>query len=284
MEEKITEDFEEYRGWVEWCPSEEELSDFYTKEICSIPVLENQFLILKDQEGIVFDKQCYQDGHFRKVKFTPLQNAYTGKLKPRNTEQELAFDMLSDKKTTIKLITGTWGTGKTLLLVVAALKRIEAGEFDKIVWVRNNLQVKDTDQLGALPGESFDKMLPYLGPMVDHVGGEYGIERLIHEGHLEVIPLGHLRGRSIRNSIILCSEAENLTKEHIQLLIGRVDEGSNLWLDADLAQRDRQAFEKSKGLEKMIKYLKGEQLFQYVHLIKSERSATARLADKLNGK
>jgi PhoH-like ATPase len=99
---------------------------------------------------------------------------------------------------------------------------------------------------------------------------------------LEVIPLGFLRGRSIRNSIIICSEAENLTKEHLQLLMGRVDEGSALWIDGDVRQRDRAAFEKSKGLETMIDKLKGEELFGYVHLVKSERSATARLADKLN--
>jgi PhoH-like ATPase len=180
------------------------------------------------------------------------------------------------------LITGTWGTGKTLALVVAALDAVQKGQFDKIVWVRNNVQVKDTDQIGALPGEAYDKMLPYLGPFCDHVGGEEGVKLLIEHGQLEVIPLGFLRGRSIRRSIIICSEAENLTKEHIQLLMGRVDEGSALWIDGDVRQRDRVAFEKSKGLETMIERLKGEELFGYVHLVKSERSATARLADKLN--
>jgi PhoH-like ATPase len=64
--------------------------------------------------------------------------------------------------------------------------------------------------------------------------------------------------------------------------MGRVDEGSALWIDGDVRQRDRVAFEKSKGLETMIDRLKGEPLFGYVHLVKSERSATARLADKLN--
>jgi PhoH-like ATPase len=80
---------------------------------------------------------------------------------------------------------------------------------------------------------------------------------LLREGKLEVIPLAFLRGRSIRNSIIISSEAENLTKEHIQLLLGRVDEGSNLWLDADLKQRDKAAFDKSQGIETMIERLAG---------------------------
>ena len=70
----------------------------------------------------------------------------------------------------------------------------------------------------------------------------------------------------------MSSEAENLTKEHIQLLIGRVDEGSNLWIDADLKQRDKAVFEKSQGIETLIDRLKGEPLFGYVHLKKVERS------------
>lgn len=190
--------------------------------------------------------------------------------------------MLKDERTAIKLITGTFGTGKTLALVVGALEAVEKGRFEKIIWVRNNVQVKDTDPLGALPGDVYEKLLPYLGPMIDHVGGTDGAKMLIEEGKLEVIPLAYLRGRSIRNSIILSSEAENLTKQHIQLLIGRIDEGSNLWMDADLNQRDKVVFEKSQGIETMIDRLKGEPLFGYVHLTKVERSAAARLADKLD--
>lgn len=244
--------------------------------------LENEYLIAKNQDGEIVDKLVYRDGELQRTHYATFKNSYTGVLKPRNEHQELAFEMLKNPDITIKLITGTWGTGKTMALVVAALEAIQAGEFERIIWVRNNVQVKDTDQLGALPGEAFDKMLPYLGPFMDHVGGEQGVNMLIQNGMLEVIPLGFLRGRNITNSIIMCSEAENLTKEHIQLLMGRVAEGSALWLDGDVRQRDKVAFEKSKGLETMIDRLKGEELFGYVHLVKSERSATARLADKLN--
>ena len=119
-------------------------------------------------------------------------------------------------------------------------------------------------------------------PLADHVGGVGKITEMIKTGVLEVIPLGFLRGRSIRNSVIISTEAENLTREHLQLLLGRVDEGSNLWLDADLRQRDRAVFEKSAGIETLIDRLKGQELFGYVHLIKTERSKTAQMADLLN--
>lgn len=263
----------EYKGYISL--NDEEASEFYTKQTCD-NILENEYVIIGE------DLYCYQEGNYRRVNYPQIDNEWSGTIKPKNIEQKAAMDMVLDEKTTIKLITGTWGTGKTLILVTAALKGIEEGRFDKIVWVRNNVQVKDTDNLGALPGTELEKMLPYVMPMADHCGGVTGIERLIQQGTLEVIPLAFLRGRSIRNAVIISSEAENLTKEHIQLLMGRVDEGSNLWLDADTRQRDRVNFEKSKGVETMIDRLKGQKLFSYVHLVKSERSETAALADLLN--
>ena len=272
-----------YTGYTEIELTDEQYNEVYaTQKLAGHIFHENEYVLAVNEYGEVLDKFCYQDGKLRPVKFVTFSNAYTGKLKPRNVHQELAFDMLKDKTSTVKLVTGTWGTGKTMSLVVAALEAVEKGEFEKIIWVRNNVQVKDTDQIGALPGDEHAKLLPYLGPMMDHVGGADGIDLLIGHGQLEVIPLAFLRGRSIRNAIIISSEAENLTKEHIQLLLGRVDTGSNLWMDADLKQRDRAVFEKSAGIETMIDRLKDEKLFGYVHLVKSERSETARLADKLN--
>lgn len=261
-----------------------EIAELYrTERLPEHVFLENEYLYLPpENETAQGDYFQFRNGRMRRIKFPTIRSTFTGVYKPRNPEQVFAFDMLKDERTTIKLLTGRFGTGKTLLLVVAALEAIEQGRFDRIIWVRNNVQVKDTDPLGALPGDAYDKLLPYLGPMIDHVGGPDGAKMLVDEHKLEVIPLAHLRGRSIRNSIIISSEAENLTKEHIQLLIGRVDEGSNLWMDADLKQRDKSIFEKSQGIEKTIMALKGESLFGYVHLTKVERSATARLADKLD--
>lgn len=126
------------------------------------------------------------------------------------------------------------------------------------------------------------KTLPYVMPFADHCGGTEGLKMLLENGVLEVIPLAFLRGRSIRNSIIYSMESENLTKQHIQLILGRVDEGSQLWMDGDIKQRDRLSFEKSQGLETMIERLRGNPLFGYVRLEKTERSATAALADKLD--
>jgi len=173
-------------------------------------------------------------------------------------------------------------THNTMANIVAALEAVQKGEFEKIIFIRNNVQVAGTDPIGALPGDEHDKLLPYLMPFADHCGGIEGIQRLIEEEKLEVIPLAFLRGRSIRNAILYSMESENLTKEHIQLILGRVDKGSQLWMDGDIKQRDKAIFEKSQGLEIMIERLAGNPLFGYVNLVKSERSPIAALSDLLD--
>ena len=271
-----------YRGYRNFKLTDDELAQFYKGEYEIAPGLENEYLIIYNEDEEPIDYFCWKNNSLEKVKFPVLGNEFTGKMKPRNPQQYCAMDLLKDDRIPLKLITGNFGSGKSMMCVVAALEALQKGKFNKIIFVRNNVQVKDTDPLGALPGDMNDKTLPYVMPFADHCGGVEGIERLIEGGQLEVIPLAFLRGRSIRNSIIYSMESENLTKEHIQLIMGRVDEGSQLWLDGDIKQRDRAAFEKSQGLERMIERLKGNRLFGYVHLIKSERSEVARLCDLLD--
>lgn len=272
----------EYRGYEVIRSDDERLAEFYEAKSNIFNLLENQYLLVEDLHGKLADSYVWQNGTFRKVGYVKIGNDFTGVVKPRNAQQEVLFDMLVDKQSTVKLVTGGFGCGKTMSLVVAALDAISKGRFEKIIWVRNNIEVKDTTPLGSLPGDSYDKLLPFAMPLADHCGGIEGLQHLIEQDKVEIVHLGFLRGRDIKNSVILCSEAENLTKQHIQLLIGRVGEGSNLWMDADLKQRDKTAFEKSAGLELMIERLKGQKLFGYIKLLKTERSETARLADLLD--
>lgn len=244
---------------------------------------ENEYVVIYDANtNEAIDYYIHQDGRLLKLGFPTIGNEFTGIIKPRNPEQYCAFDLLNRKNIPIKLITGKFGVGKTLGCVTAALEQVQKGLFEKIIFIRNNVQVKDTDPLGSLPGDVYDKTLPYLLPFADHCGGIDGLKALIDNEQLEALPLAFLRGRSIRNSIIYSMESENLTKEHIQLIMGRVDEGSQLWMDGDIRQRDKATFEKSAGLETMVERLAGHKLFGYVHLWKSERSAVSALADLLD--
>lgn len=275
----------DYKGYIEIQLDDEKLASFYNnKEIYAelYNLKENQYLLIKDSTEEVVDRYCYQNGELRQVMFCKLGGNFTGAIKPRNPQQVCLFDMLKDKTSKIKLVTGRFGSGKTLAMTNAALELIEKGKFDRIIWVRNNVPVKDAPDIGFLPGTELEKMKPFLGPLIDHAGEEEGVQKLLEEGKLVVIPLGHLRGRSLKNSIIFCTECENLTRQHIQLLMGRVDEGTQLWLDGDLKQRDKHIFEQSAGIERMIERLSGKKLFAYIHLEKSERSEVAALADELD--
>lgn len=118
--------------------------------------------------------------------------------------------------------------------------------------------------------------------LADHVGGTMGLDDLISRGIIQTEHLGFIRGRDIKNTLILSSEAENLTTEHVQLLLGRVGRGSALWLNGDYRQIDSKVFERNNGLKKLVDRLQGHTLFGYVHLPKSERSAVASLADLLD--
>lgn len=273
----------DYKGYIELDLTEEGLTDFYSNRAKYIDLVrENQYLLIKDSTGEVVDKYCRQNGELRQVLFCKLGGSFTGAIKPRNPQQACLFDMLKDKTSKIKLVTGRFGSGKTLAMTNAALELIEKGKFERIVWVRNNVSVKDAPEIGYLPGTEIDKLMPYVMPLADHAGGEEGIKKMLENGTLEVIPLGHLRGRSLRNCIVFCTECENLTRQHIQLLMGRIDEGSQLWLDGDVKQRDKDIFEKSAGLERMVERLAGNKLFAHIHLEKSERSEVAALADLLD--
>ena len=275
----------DYKGYIDVQFDDEHLARFYNnKEVYAelFELKENEYFLVSDASGEIVDKYCFQNGEMRQVQYHKLGGNFTGAIKPRNPQQACLFDMLKDKTSKIKLVTGRFGSGKTLAMTTAALELIEKGKFERIVWVRNNVSVKDAPEIGYLPGTEIDKLMPYVMPLADHAGGEEGIKKMLENGTLEVIPLGHLRGRSLRNSIVFCSECENLTRQHLQLLMGRIDEGSQLWLDGDTKQRDRQIFEKSAGLERMVERLAGNKLFAHVHLEKSERSEVAALADLLD--
>lgn len=270
---------EPYLGYLDIEMTEEELSSFYEGTLTIPGLLENQYIFIRQStDQRIVDKYCFQNGELRPLRWDNIKNSYIGLVKPRNVEQELAFDMLHDNRSTIKVLTGTFGSGKTFLMSAQALSFLEKDKINKIVWVRNNVEVKDSQPIGYLKGEFLDKMLPFVMPLADHIGGIEGIKYLIEKEKLEIQHLGFMRGRNIDKAIILVSEAENLTTSNVKLLVGRVGEGSQIWFDGDLQQVDKAVFKEDNGIEAITRSLKGQELFSYVHLNKSERSKTAELA------
>jgi len=272
-----------YTGYCEKTPNEDELSYFYSHLNENVyECLTNEYVILHLPDGVSEDFYRWNGNEYKPLVFNPLKSKALGVVKPRNLQQKLAFDLLQNEKITVKALTGCFGSGKTMLMIATALQDIEAKKFEKIVWVRNNIDVKNTKPIGALPDGLYNKLLPFALPIADHLGGIDGLDTMVRQGLIEIQHLGFMRGRDIRNAIIMSSEAENLTREHAQLLIGRVGEGSQLWLDGDLRQTDMQVFDDDNGLKATLEKLKGNPLFGCVNMPKSERSTTAALADLLD--
>lgn len=273
----------EYTGWLEASMNDEQLAELYEHPERSFDgLLLNQYLIVTKFGGESVDALKWNGTKLVRVPFKAINSRFGDKVKPRNIHQQLAIDMLYDGGTTVKVITGKFGTGKDLLMSAVAIDLLEKGKFQKIIYVRNNIEVKNSKPIGYLPGDYNAKLLPFAMPLADHVGGVDGLEMMINQGKIEVVHLGFIRGRDIKDSIILCSEAENMTKEHVQLLLGRVGEGSALWLNGDFKQTDAEVFSRNSGLMTAIDRLKGHPRFACVKLLRTERSETAAMADLLD--
>ena len=272
-----------YNGYKELVLTNEQFSEMYTNgRIGDYLFKENEYLIAKNEEGEVVDKLQQKHGRRKRVPFQTLKNAYLGEIKPRNDQQELTVDLLLDPDTKIKVIKGVYGSGKDYLMLSAALQLIEKNKFDKIVFVRPNVSVRGLPDIGALPGTADEKLSWTLAPLYDKVGGEEGVAMMLQHKILESVPLLFIRGRSFENSIIYVTEGQNMTTEIAKLVIGRIGEGSELWVNADTHQTDKKMFDEDNGVQKMIERLSGNPLFGYVYMPKTERSSVAELATLLD--
>lgn len=274
----------EYFGFRQAVMSDEEIAAFYenSEAFGNFDCLINEYLLIQNRFGEDVDQYRWSGSEFIKVPFKQINSRFVGKIKPRNLQQQLALDLLYNNDITVKVLTGKFGTGKDYLMASSAIDLIERGKYERLLWVRNNVEVKNSKPIGYLPGEYKDKLMPFAMPLADHLGGVESLELMIVQGKVEIVHLGFIRGRDIRNAIIMCSEAENLTKEHVQLLLGRVGDGSSLWINGDYKQVDGEVFRSNNGLMTAVDKLKGHPRFGFVKLLKTERSETAAMADLLD--
>lgn len=253
----------------------------------------NEFLIIpplwtdsstKTKESIFrFDDE---QSKFVPVKPRPIKNNWTGEVFPRNAEQQCLVDALLNDKIKIIYAGGVYGSGKTYLTHNYAIRELEAERIKKIIYVPNNSYTENTMDLGALPGDLMEKILPSIGPLVDLVGIDQ-IHRYLSEDKLEVVPVAYIRGRSFNDAIVLVSEAENLTEDHIKLLLARCGENTKIFFDGDIHQADSAIFKDRNGLKLLLSLHEDRTfgcMFATTHFVKIERSAVAAAADYLDKK
>lgn len=271
---------EDYCGWGKYYPNEEEMILLYSNPKMNVLNCKiNQFAEIYEGHDLK-DVLFWNGNEYTKLKYKNIKNPYIDEvIKPRNLQQKLAFHLLQNQDIKVKLLTSAWGGGKTLLALSYALQQIHAGHYQKLVFVRNNIIVADTNDIGFLPGDQAQKMLIWGMPLADHLGGIDILQQLIDDNIIEIYPLSHIRGRSLRSSIIVCDECENMNDKLITLLLSRIEDDSEIIFCGDIAQIDLRKFEKNNGISSMIHNLSGQPLFGMVKLIKSERGGVPKLCD-----
>jgi PhoH-like ATPase len=205
-------------------------------------------------------------------------------LRGRSAEQRIALDLLLDDAVGIVSLGGRAGTGKSALALCAGLEQVmERGKHKKVIVFRP-LYAVGGQELGYLPGTEAEKMSPWAQAVFDTLGAvvhDNVREEVLARGLLEVLPLTHIRGRSLHDAFVIVDEAQSLERGVLLTVLSRIGAGSRVVLTHDVAQRDNLRVGRYDGVTAVIETLKGHPLFAHVTLTRSERSAIAEVVTDL---
>jgi PhoH-like ATPase len=202
----------------------------------------------------------------------------------RSAEQRIGIDLLLDEEVGIVSLGGRAGTGKSALALCAGLEAVLERRQHRKVMVFRPLYAVGGQELGYLPGSENEKMNPWAQAVFDTLGsvvsGEV-VEEVIERGLLEVLPLTHIRGRSLHDAFVIVDEAQSLERNVLLTVLSRIGQGSRVVLTHDVAQRDNLRVGRHDGVAAVIEALKGHPLFAHVTLTRSERSPVAALVTEM---
>ncbi|GAA1720454.1 PhoH-like ATPase [Propioniferax innocua] len=206
----------------------------------------------------------------------------------RSAEQRVALDLLMDPEVGIVSLGGRAGTGKSALALCAGLEAVlERRQHSKVVVFRPMYPVGG-QELGYLPGSEGEKMAPWATAVFDTlsaVTSKHVIDEVIDRELLEVLPLTHIRGRSLHDAFVIVDEAQSLERGVLLTVLSRIGQNSRVVLTHDIAQRDNLRVGRHDGIVAVVEKLKGHPLFAHVTLTRSERSPIAALVtDLLEGR
>jgi len=202
----------------------------------------------------------------------------------RSAEQRIALDLLMDPDVGIISLGGRAGTGKSALALCAGLEAVMERRQHRKVIVFRPLYAVGGQELGYLPGTENEKMGPWAQAVFDTLGAVVStevVEEVIDRGLLEVLPLTHIRGRSLHDAFVIVDEAQSLERNVLLTVLSRIGQNSRVVLTHDVAQRDNLRVGRHDGVAAVIETLKGHPLFAHVTLTRSERSPIAALVTDL---
>ena len=263
--------------------SEEEMNSFYedgrvaNAEAAQLPC--NTGLVLHSPRGGGLGR-VGPDGLIRQVRGD--RDAFG--LHGRSAEQRIALDLLLDPDIGIVSLGGRAGTGKSALAMCAGLETVLERRQHRRVLIFRPLYPVGGQELGYLPGSEAEKMGPWSQAVFDTLSAVVSaevVEEVVDRGMIEVLPLTHIRGRSLHDAFVIVDEAQSLERNVLLTVLSRIGQNSRVVLTHDVAQRDNLRVGRHDGIAAVIEKLKGNALFAHVTLTRSERSPIAALVTDL---
>lgn len=280
-----------YKGFKLIEMSDKELADFYINYADNknpYGLLENEYIVIKSiSENKIVDKYKWKNGKYYAIPFTKIESKMFGKITPKNGDiyQQLALDSLESNQ--ITMLRGSAGTGKSYLALGYLISQLEHGKIDKIIIFVNNIAVRGAAKLGFYPGTKDAKLLDsQIGNfLVSKFGSITEVERMIEDGDLLLVPVADCRGMdtSGMKAGIYITEAQNLSRDMIKLILQRIGEDSIAIFEGDdKTQLDSSEYAgDNNGLRAMSKAFRGQDIYGEVTLQKIYRSKIAQIAEQI---
>ncbi|HWM33370.1 MAG TPA: PhoH family protein [Pseudolysinimonas sp.] len=272
-----------YTGIASIDVSSEQMADLYDDAVISSRLVQdlpvNTSLVIHSDRGSALGRVVGK-GELRVVRGDRDVFGLHG----RSAEQRLAIDLLLDPEIGIVSLGGRAGTGKSALALCAGLEAVLEKQQHRKIMVFRPLYAVGGQELGYLPGDKDEKMNPWGQAVFDTLGAlvsENVLEEVVERGILEVLPLTHIRGRSLHDAFVIVDEAQSLERNVLLTVLSRIGQNSRVVLTHDVAQRDNLRVGRHDGVASVIETLKGHPLFAHITLTRSERSAIAALVTEL---
>jgi PhoH-like ATPase len=272
-----------WTGMVEVQVSEDDVKRLYAGEPLDLPATldlpVHTGLVLQSSNGSALGRL----GVDKSVRLVRTDRDTFG-LRGRSAEQRVALDLLLDENIGIVSLGGRAGTGKSALALCAGLELVMERRKHKKVVVFRPLYAVGGQELGYLPGSESEKMAPWAQAVFDTLGAvvhDNVLDEVAARGMLEVLPLTHIRGRSLHDSFVIVDEAQSLERGVLLTVLSRIGTGSRVVLTHDVAQRDNLRVGRYDGIAAVIEVMKGHPLFAHITLTRSERSAIAEVVTDL---